>query len=387
MRFLVVSHKSCWRSDSAISSFETDGGFPFQIRALSELFDETRLCVPCTTQGSRGASPLVGNNLTVVPLGELRGKGFGRKLRVPFWLLANGPVLFREVRRADAVHAPIPGDIGTLGMLLAFMMRKPLFVRHCGNWYVQTTLAERFWHWFMEQFAGGANVMLATGGSTEAPSKRNPHLRWIFSTSLTEGELRIAAPRQRPLDPSPRLIIVCRQEEKKGTGVVISSMALILKEFPDASLDVVGDGSALEDFKTMANSLGVAEHITFHGKVDHKRVAKLLRQADVFCYPTTASEGFPKVVLEALAHGLPVITTRVSVLPELIGKGCGKLIAAPSPFELAGAVTEVLSNLNEYSEMSREAIETARQYSLERWQQRIKEHLCVAWGRPLRSDA
>ena len=49
-------------------------------------------------------------------------------------------------------------------MLFAFVLRKPLFVRHCGNWFVQTTAAEHFWKWFMVRFAGGRNVMIATGG-------------------------------------------------------------------------------------------------------------------------------------------------------------------------------------------------------------------------------
>jgi len=213
MKLAVFSHKPCWPSAASPSGYATDGGFPMQMGAISELFETTVLVVPCAVNdNSVGEMPLVGHGISVTPLKHPRGSGLLRKLDIPLWFLRNMPVLLREIRRADAVHTPIPGDIGTVGMLLAFVLRKPLFVRHCGNWFVQRTVAERFWRWFVERFAGGRNVMLATGGAAESPSVRNPEVRWIFSTSLTEEELyECAANRQLTAGGDRRLIIACRQ--------------------------------------------------------------------------------------------------------------------------------------------------------------------------------
>jgi glycosyltransferase involved in cell wall biosynthesis len=157
-------------------------------------------------------------------------------------------------------------------------------------------------------------------------------------------------------------------------------MPAIIKEFPNASLDVVGDGDSLKDFRDLAQCLGLSDRIVFHGKVDHTTVVELLKQADLFSYPTRASEGFPKVVLEALACGLPVVTTRVSVLPELIGKGGGVLLDEATPAAMAEAVADVFSNRDRYYTISALAIETAQQYSLECWRDTIAEHLRSAWG-------
>lgn len=388
MKLLVVSHKPCWSSASSPTGYATDGGFPFQMRAISELVDSTTLIVPCFSPKNRaGEVSLSGHNLSIVPLPTPAGSGLLRKLSVLFWLVGNLPVLLREVRRADAVHTPIPSDIGTIGMLLAFFMRKPLFVRHCGNWSVQKTVAERFWKWFMERFAGGRNVMLATGGAAEPASPRNSAIRWIFSTSLTQQELDDCRTRRDgPTAQATRLIIACRQEKEKGTGVVIQSLPHILKEFPGASLDVVGDGGSLVNFKAQAKSLQLNGRVTFHGKVNHEKVLELLQQADLFCYPTTSSEGFPKAVLEALACGLPVVTTRVSVLQQLIGTGCGVLIQEATPTALVDAVRECLMNQEQYQLMSRQAVKTAGQYSLEHWRDTIGDWLRAEWG-PLRTNA
>jgi glycosyltransferase involved in cell wall biosynthesis len=299
----------------------------------------------------------------------------------PFWFFRCAPTILREFRNADAVHAPIPGDIGTVGMLLAWVFRKPLFVRHCGNWLRPVTLAERFWRWFMETFAGGRNVMLATGGAVEPPSRKNSNVRWIFSSSLTRNELASQArTREHPSNGKLRLIIVARQERAKGAGTVIQSLPLLCGRFPEVSFDIVGEGSAIPEFKQLAQDIGVADRVRFSGKLNHEKVLEHLQNADLFPFPTTSSDGFPKAVLEALASGLPVVATKVSVLPQLLGNGCGIILDEATPEAVARGIDEVLAGRAQYENMSRKAIETARQYSLEAWRDQIGTMLRDAWG-------
>lgn len=381
MQLAVISHKLVWKSDDSPSHFSTDGGFPFQMKAISELFETTTLVVPCDTERCvKGTTFLEGKDLKVEPLSVPRGRGFSRKLTIPMWILKNGRIIWRQIRQADAVHTPIPGDVGTIGMLFALLQRKPLFVRHCGNWFVQKTLAERLWRWSMEYFGGGRNVMLVTGGSADSPSRRNKNVEWIFSTSLRRNQILNNEPRTLPENEKIRLIIACRQEQKKGTDIVVQSLPYVLKHIPNASLDIVGDGSQLPKLKAMVEDLGLHESVKFHGKLEHSEVLSMLKKSHIFCFPTSASEGFPKAVLEALATGLPVITTNVSVLPELTKSGGGVLIDGNEPSELANAVIEICSHQERYQAMSVEAIKTAQQYSLEAWKELIDEVLCKSWG-------
>ncbi len=408
MKLVVFSHKPCWPSASSPSGYATDGGFPFQMQALAELFDETRLVLPYTGNGNRlGELPLCGHVMTIVPLSIRSGQGFSSKLSFFPWLLLNLRTLLRELRAADAVHAPIPGDVGTVGMLLAWLWRKPLFVRHCGNWLRPTTVAEKFWRWFMERTAGGRNVMLATGGTEAPPSIRNAKVRWIFATSLNQLELSAyGCPRRCPFRPSAgvsstlekvcgrmtaggrpgeagkplRLVIVARQESAKGAGIVIRALPLLAQRFPGVRLQIVGDGSAIPTFKQMAASLGVVERVEFTGKLNHEQVMKQLQAAHLFVFPTTSSDGFPKAVLEALASGLPVVATRVSVLPQLLGNGCGVLIDDATPQAVTLGIEQALESSAHYEGMSNRATEAARAYSLEAWRDSIGEHLTAAWG-------
>lgn len=385
MKLTIVSHKLCWPSTHSPSGYATDGGFPFQMEALSELFEQTTLLVPVGAQSRQtGETPLAGHHLHIVPLPTLMGEGWRRKLAVIPWLAQNRAILWHYIRGADAVHTLIPGDIGTLGLILALLSGKRLLVRHCGNWLAQTTWAERFWKELMERFAGGRRVMLATGGGEQPPSVRNPQIRWIFSTSLRQAELAHYA-RPRLFPTAPRLIIVCRQEPLKGTEIVIQSLAQLRPHYPSVHLDVVGDGTALPMLKQLTVKLEVANNVTFHGKVGHERVMALLQQADLFMFPTRSSEGFPKSVHEALASGLPVITTRISVLPQLLSQGAGQLVDEATPEAVTRAVQFCLANGRRYEAMSRQALRTAQMYSLEGWRDQIRQYLQLAWG-PLTPD-
>jgi glycosyltransferase involved in cell wall biosynthesis len=380
MKLAVISHKVCWHSADSPSGFTTDGGFPLQIKAISELFDETRVVVPCEKVDTPvGVSSLVGKNLKVSELSVPKGTGFARKLDIPFWLLQNGWKIWKEVRSSDAVHAPIPGDVGTIGMLFALLLRKRLFVRHCGNWFVQRTTAETFWKWSMERFAGGRNVMMATGGADSPPSIRNENVKWIFSTSLSRNEINSAVSHEFPVDGKLRLITACRLEERKGVDLLIESLPLILKKFPETTLEIVGGGSLLVKLMNRANELNLGTRIRFHGKVEHTRVIDLMKKADIFCFPTSASEGFPKVVLEALACGLPVLTTKVSVLPMLIGNGGGILLDSATSETIVDGLVRICEKPEVYEGMSACAVATASKYSLENWSSFIGESLRQSW--------
>jgi glycosyltransferase involved in cell wall biosynthesis len=353
--------------------------------AIAELFETTTIIVPLVPNSNRtGDAPLAGDGVVIRAVPTPPGQGLGRKLLFPFWVLRHSPLLIREAWRTDAIHTPIPGDIGTIGMLLALAFRKPLFVRYCGNWTNPRTVAERFWIWYMEQIAGGKNVMYATGGALALPSRRNQNIEWIFSTSLTASEIKnIGQVRSIPTNGHARLAIVCRQEGGKGTDVVINALRLLVDDFPGITLAVGGDGTSLQEYKTLATELGVASRVTFHGRLDHGAVLQLLGAADLFCFPSS-SEGFPKVVHEALSCGLPVISTRVSVLSSLISSECGRLLEEATGEALASAVRECLSDSEGYENMSRKALDIAKGYSLERWRDMIGFRLKSAWKTNLR---
>jgi glycosyltransferase involved in cell wall biosynthesis len=386
MKLDVISYKVCWSRPGLDIAFVAEGGFAHQMAALAALFNQTRLIITVRlTQVPPKATTIRGHNLQVDPLPEPAGSGLRRKLRLLFWLPVYFPRLWLKITKSDAVHALVPGDIGSIGILVALIMRKPLFVRHCGTWGEPVTVADRALLWLLERIAGGHNVVMATGGGDRPPSPLNSAITWIHSTTLTEVELdRI--PAKIPWQPGEPVHLVTVGRLSRGKNMIDAVRALppIQAHYPDASLHIVGDGEDRTRLEQEVERLGLRETVVFHGNVEHDEVLRILQACHLFVFPTKTKEGFPKAVLEALACGLPVVTTNVSVLPYLVGSERGVVLDEISAVAVANAVLDILSHPARFAEMVQSAQAVAYDYTLERWQTIIGERLQAAWGQPLR---
>ncbi len=382
MRLTVVWHKLFWPSAHSPSGFATHGGLARQIEALSNMFDASRVVGPCSGMGNRhGDRALAGKNLSIVPLTSLPGSPLLTWLLLPFWFVRNGATLTREISRADAVAPLMPSPLGTLALLLALAMRKPLLVRPMNTWSERRVLW-RLERALLERIAGGRNVVFATGTSDKPPSARNAEIRWIFSSTVSEAELDATSVARCLVAGHMRLIIVGRQLETEGTAAILRALPALTREFPHIALDVVGHGADLPKLEQLASELHLLDRVTFHGAATHEHVLELLRQADLFCLPTIETESLRQSVHEALACGLPVVTTSTS-LDEMID-GCGVVLQSRTANALANGVRLCLRDPAMYERMSAQALRSARNYSLESWCNAVGEALTDAWG-PLQS--
>ncbi len=270
-----------------------------------------------------------------------------------------------------------------IGMLIALLQRKPLFVRHCGTWGNRTTLADKFLAWLLPRIAGGRNVVLATGGGDHPPEPGNPSIRWIFSTSIGADEMASMPHAEAwQLGTPLRLITVGRLTRGKNARAIVEALPAIRAAHPQVHLDILGEGEEMIFLQKRIAELGLKSRVTLHGNVTHEQVIDRLAKAHLFVFPTQVKEGFPKALLEALAVGLPAVASSVSVIPHLI-RGCGMVLEATGPQDIARAVLKLADRPAEWPAMGRRARQVASEYTLERWRDEIGGHLKAAWG-PLR---
>lgn len=127
---------------------------------------------------------------------------------------------------------------------------------------------------------------------------------------------------------SPRFLSVCRLVEKKGLATAITALALLRERNPelDWRYDIAGDGPLAEDLRQQAKDAGLTDRINFLGALPHHETLRHISNADVLLVPSCTArdgdqEGIPVTLMEAMALGTPVATTRHSGIPELVSDG------------------------------------------------------------------
>lgn len=223
----------------------------------------------------------------------------------------------------------------------------PVFYRdECGplaQWWVRRTLRgarcviglTALWRDALEQIAPGARIA-------------------VLGNPVAVGAVLPAAPAARN-----HLLFLGRLREKKGVYDLVRAMPAVLREAPQARFTLAGDGD-LAGTAQLARELGVDYALTLPGWVDGAAKDALLADAGVLLLPSYF-EGLPICILEAMALGLPVISTTAGGIPEVLDGGrCGIVLAPGDIAGLSAAVLRLLRQPEEGERLRAAAFERAR---------------------------
>jgi glycosyltransferase involved in cell wall biosynthesis len=244
----------------------------------------------------------------------------------------------KMARNADIVHAHW-GVLGALASLLRPVHQRPVVVTVHGSdvttglmpipqltsWAIRhsdavTTLSRAFLDHCVEVRGDDSQCHLIRHG--------------IRSPSWSELERRRSDLRNGR--PQPHLITVGRLVPERQHDLLIRAFGRVKRVHPEAVLTVVGGGSQAEPLAELAEALGLADDVRLMGRIPHSEVPEHLLAADLYISPTTI-ENFGTAVVEAAAHGLPVVTTDVGFPAKLVVDGEGGFIVPPTDGKALGA--------------------------------------------------
>lgn len=142
----------------------------------------------------------------------------------------------------------------------------------------------------------------------------------------------------------PRLLYIGRLVPEKGQTVLFEAVARLAERGRSVGLTLAGEGEIRPRLEVLAAELGIADRVEFLGAVGQDALHELYAEAAVFCLPSFA-EGVPVVLMEAMAMEVPVITTKIAGIPELVEDGRTGLLVAPGRAdELADALERLLAD-------------------------------------------
>ena len=146
---------------------------------------------------------------------------------------------------------------------------------------------------------------------------------------------------QPDVDSEPRIAFLGRLGKRKGIYDLLKAFQDVKKVIPTCKLDVAGDGE-LERARAYADDLGLGDSVSILGWVDSSERERILRNAALFVLPSYA-EGLPMSLLEAMAAGLPVVTTNVGGIPDLVHNDIEGIVVEPGDAAaLAEAILSIL---------------------------------------------
>ena len=188
-----------------------------------------------------------------------------------------------------------------------------------------------------------------------------------------------------PTRKYPTFVFVGRLSILKGVDTLYKAFALVLEDYPQARLLMVGSGPIRADNCLDKDTAARVEgHVEYVGEVPHDRVRHYYRMADFFVLPSRL-EGVPRVVIEAWASGVPVIATAVGAIPELLANGRGRIVK-PDDFRELARQMKILASSPKSANAIRDAASAffASEYATDQWRVTLDNAISIALRRSAR---
>jgi glycosyltransferase involved in cell wall biosynthesis len=373
----VVYHMPFWQAADG-SLWEAEGSFARYIDSLAPYFDQIVLAVPVFDSPPAAGTRLRATNVRLAALPYFPGpRQFYPQLRPVYQRLR------RFVEACDIIHLRVPSPAAIFAFRLANKLRRPVFALVVGDYrallphlpYRGVKRALFSAYVALEELAvariASRSLTFTNGAALRAKHERdNPR---VFETKTTTLDAADIASRPDTCQDAPvRLLTVSRIDPRKNLRVLPEVVAILRRAGYDVTLDIVGPPIGLlgeeerEAIRAAATRAGVSEHVRLLGALPLESLMAAYRTYDLFVLPTGPGEGIPRVLLEAMAGGLPVVTTKVSGITSLIAhRQNGLLTEATTPTSVAASVRELLDNAQLRQDLIRSGYETARAHTLD----------------------
>lgn len=197
-----------------------------------------------------------------------------------------------------------------------------------------------------------------------------------------------------PVRPAPtaaqrretyRIGTLGRLVEKKGVDVLVRAVATLAGAPYRVELDIAGDGPLQGELAGLARQLGIADRLNFVGPLAHDAVREWMHGLDAFVLACKADangdmDGIPVVLMEAMSQSVPVISTRLSGIPELVVDGATGLLAeAGNPADLAARIDRLLGSARLRDELAAAALlHVEREFGQQVNLDRLLRHFALA---------
>lgn len=287
-------------------------------------------------------------------------------LKLPMILWA----IFKAFKKADHIHLRCPGNIGLLGCLVQILFPKtPKTAKYAGNWDPNATQPKsyRLQKWLLSNTVLTKNMKVLVYGDWENQTK---NIKPFFTATFKDSERE--KPTIRDYKETLKFTFIGSLVEGKRPLFCIQCIEAIVKQGKKVHLDLYGDGILRPELENYIEKNALQDYITLHGNKDREVIKEALKTTHFLMLPSK-SEGWPKVVAEAMFFGAIPIVTKISCVPYMLGNGDRGILIEPKLEAAVKTITEVLKEESTLHIKAEAAVKWSQHYTLDLFESETKQ--------------
>lgn len=396
MKFAIITHASHKIKENNIFSYEP---YVREMNLWIPHATEIKIVAPMGEGGITSIETSYNHkNSHLIPIAAFDVLSIKSTLKTIRLLPKTAYNIYKAMLWADHIHLRCPGNIGLLGCFVQMLFPgKPKTAKYAGNWdpKAKQPWSYRLQKWLLSNTFLTKNMKVLVYGEWPNQSK---NIVPFFTASYSEKEFDKNYCHAEP-NPERRRSGVeahfdAKQVENKNQRTLseaevnflfvgtltkgkqpLLSVAIIQKlkeKGHHVRLDIYGEGPERGTLEQFLAENDLKNEVVLHGNCDKETIKKAYQTAHFLLF-ISASEGWPKVVAEAMFWGCLPITSNVSCIPYMLANGERGALVNPNADEIVAVIENYLQHPETYTQQSTKALQWSRQFTMEKFEEEIKK--------------
>ena len=284
-------------------------------------------------------------------------------------------VIAKAMYSSDHIHLRCPGNVGLLACIIQiFFPKKRKTAKYAGNWDPNSKQPWSYTlqKWILNNTFLTKNIQVLVYGEWEDMSK---NIKPFFTATYSNEDAKksLALPEKKiNTNAISYFTFVGMLSDNKGPYYALETFINLLKINSNVQLDFYGEGPEKDKIQKIVIENNLQHKIFIHGN-QNKDIIETALQNSHFLFLASKSEGWPKVVAEAMFWGCVPLTTNVSCVNQMIGFGQRGVILNMKIEEDLKNILKIVNNPTIYTAMSKSGKNWSTQYTLEKFETEIKK--------------
>jgi glycosyltransferase involved in cell wall biosynthesis len=316
----------------------------------------------------------------VIELKEFDITTFSNTLKAIPIVFTSFIIIFKAMTKADHIHLRCPGNMGLIGAIVQiFFPNKPKTAKYAGNWdpNAKQPITYKLQRWILSTTFLTKNMQVLVYGQWLHQTKNiKPFFTATYSEkeilTLSENNKEILNKAKNQLNEPLHFIFVGTLSKGKQPLYAIQLIEQLIKLGKNITIDLFGEGVMRNEIESYIQNRQLEKVVTLKGNQSKETVLKAYQKSHFLILPSK-SEGWPKVVAEAMFWGCLPLATPVSCVPYMLDNGKRGIVLKEDLEFDTNQLLEILNNEFLYKNMISEAQKWSRLYTTETFESEIQK--------------